>query len=134
MKSYVLHYKNKYPKGHVVSSENALDVYDKDGNYCVALRKNGAGQWVDCSEAEGAVDKHDLAPIPKDSRLYKEEPGSAKIIKDDKFAEREKKYPKFLDKEGRKIMSCEELKKMGFEFDEKQQLTREPAADAATAG
>lgn len=130
MKSYTLHYRNKYPKGHVQSTENAVDVYDHEGNHCVALRKNGAGQWADESAAQGCLDQHDLAPIPKDARLYKEDikegAATGRIVKDDKYDERAPKVEKFLDESNRFVMSCEDLKKKGFEFDEKQRVYREP--------
>lgn len=132
MKSYTLHYRNKYPKGHVQSTENAVDVYDHEGNHCVALRKNGAGQWIDESAAQGCLDKHDLAPIPKDSRLFKEESKdgvmTGRIIKDEKYDERTSKIDQFLDESDRFVMSCDDLKKKGFEFDEKQKVTQSPKA------
>lgn len=135
MKSYTLHYRNKYPKGHVQATENAVDVYDHEGSHCVALRKNGAGQWVDESGAQGCLDKHDLAPIPKDSRLFKEEvkdgAATGRIIKDEKYDERTSKIDKFLDESDRFVMSCEDLKSKGFEFDEKQRCIREPQAESA---
>ena len=71
MKSYVVHYRNKYPGGAVHASESAIDVYDAEGNHCVALRKNGAGQMVCQSKELGCKDAHDLSPIPKDARVHK---------------------------------------------------------------
>lgn len=132
MKSYTLHYRNKYPMGHVQATENAVDVYDHAGDHCVALRKNGAGQWRDESADQGCLDKHDLAPIPKDARLYKEEikdgAATGRIIKDEKYDERRSKVEQFLDDSGRFVVSCEDLKTKGFDFDEKQKVTREPKA------
>lgn len=69
--SHYAHLKNKYPGGHVVASEDSLDAYCADGRYRVALRKNGAGQWVDMSKVLGADDMFCLAPIPKDARVWK---------------------------------------------------------------
>ena len=117
--SFHLHYKNKYPGGQVQSSSHGIDVYDADGNHAVALRADGAGSLVCQSEALGCSDRHDLAPIPKDARLYKMVDG--KIAKDDKFEERSKKLKAFL--RGSKIASCFELGLSNF--DDKQQLTEQ---------
>lgn len=127
MKSYVLHYRNKYPGGQVQASETALDVYDHKGNHCIALRKNGAGQWMDESAAQGCIDKHDLAPIPKDSRLYKED-ALGRFIKDEEFEARAKKVKSFLDDSGRFVLSCDDLKKKGYQFDDKQRVIVLPQA------
>lgn len=70
-KSIVVHYRNKYPKGAVHASDSAIDVYDAEGNHCVALRKNGANQMVCQSKEMGCRDSHDLSPIPKDARVHK---------------------------------------------------------------
>lgn len=120
MKSLIVHYKNKYPGAKVIASEDALDVHLKDGSHAVAMRKNGAGQLVCVSEELGCSDRHDLAPIPKDSRVHKVIDG--KIGRDEKAEEREKSREQFLCKAGLKVRSCEELKAEGFEFDEKQRL------------
>lgn len=71
MKPWVVHYRNKYPGGSVHASETAIDVYNADGEHCVALRKNGAGQMVCQSKELGCKDQHDLSPIPKDARVHK---------------------------------------------------------------
>lgn len=71
MKSLVVHYKNKYPNGRVEASEDKLDVYCSDGVHRVALRKGGDGQLKDQSAEMGAVDGHDLSPIPKNTRAHK---------------------------------------------------------------
>ncbi len=70
-KPYVVHYKNKYPDCQVRTSDSSLDVYSKEGHHLVSLRKNGAGQLVDVSEEEGCEERHDLSPIPKESRRFK---------------------------------------------------------------
>ena len=70
MRSLVAHYKNKYPRGQVQCSDSSLDVF-VDGEHRVALRKNGAMQWVDQSKELGCVDEHDLAPIPQNARAWK---------------------------------------------------------------
>ncbi len=105
MLSWVVHYKNKYPGGKVQASENAIDVYDVQNNHAVALRKNGAGQWVDESEKFGCVDKHCLAPIPKDARVHKVVDG--KVGLDEKHEERIEKRADLL-RGDRKILSEKE--------------------------
>lgn len=70
-KPYAVHYKNKYPDCQVRTSGSSLDVYSKEGHHLVSLRINGAGQLVDVSEEEGCEERHDLSPIPKESRRFK---------------------------------------------------------------
>lgn len=69
MKSWAVHYKNKFPGSQVLHSEESLDVF-KDGEHLVAVRKI-AGSWMDKSEELGCKFKHDLAPIAKDARIHK---------------------------------------------------------------
>lgn len=87
MKSWIVHYQNKYPGGRVHASENSIDVYCSEGNYRVALRKDGNGQWQDVSAEFGASDKHDLAPIPKECRFRKLY-ADGKIANAEEFEER----------------------------------------------
>lgn len=124
MKSLVLHYKNKYPKGQVRFSDDSLDVYSASGEHVIAMRKNGASQMVDVSAEYGLRDSHDLAPIPKDARVHKLVDG--KIGLDEKHEERSKSREEFLcPKHGDRVMSCDEAsKKHGFSFDEKQRLLK----------
>lgn len=124
MMSYIAHYKNKYPGGSVRASDHALDVYTASGEHAVALRKNGAGQWVDESAQYGCSDAHDLSPIPKDSRVHKIVGG--KLGFDEHAEERKDKSKSFLCSKGEKVLSCSELSKQGFEFDEKQRLLKKP--------
>lgn len=126
MKSWIVHYKNKYPGAKVQSSESALDVYLGD-HHVVALRKDGAGGWADHSEEMGCRDRHDLAPIPKDARVHKVVDG--KVGFDELAEERKQKCRRFV-KDGR-VLSCDELKKHGFQFDEKQRVVAEPQAKSA---
>ena len=70
MRSLVAHYMNKYPRGQVISTDTSLDVF-VDGAHKVAMRKNGAGQFVCQSESLGCDDRHDLAPIPQNTRAMK---------------------------------------------------------------
>lgn len=108
---------NKYPGGSVELSDDKLDVWDHEGRHCVSLRKNGGGNWDDVGEANGLPHRHDLSPIPKQSRLYKEING--KISKDDQYADRVKMVESYMD-DGR-VLSCEELQKSGKKrFDSKQ--------------
>lgn len=126
MRNIAVHYKNKYPGAVVEYSDDRLDVYS--GEYhLVALRKNGAGQWVDKSEEIGCMERHDLSPIPKDARVFKEVDG--KISLDEKADERRSLREKFLS--NGKILSCEELSKKGFQFDEKQRLLVAPSKAAS---
>lgn len=120
MESYFVHYKNKYPGCRIFQSEEALDVYTAGGEHAVALRKNGAGQWVDISEKMGCRDRHDLAPIPKDARLFKMRDG--KFSADEAHEERLEKHKAYVCKQrGDVVLSCDELsKKHGKKFDEKQ--------------
>lgn len=119
MKQWIVHYMNKYPDAKVIASENSLDVHLKDGSHAVAVRKNGAGQWVCQSEELGCLFRHDLSPIPKDSRVHKVVEG--KVGHDELAEERKEKRNAYLDKYGR-VKSCEELKSDGFIFDEKQRF------------
>lgn len=119
-----VHYMNKYPGGKVFIADDSLDVYDASGEHVVALRKNGAGQLVCQSEQLGCKHKHDLAPIPKDARLYKMRDG--KVSKDEKFVERIKLREEFLCGDDSKILSCEELKAQGYRFDDKQVVQEKP--------
>lgn len=125
MLSWYVHYKNKYPGCKIFQSEQSFDVYDKDGDHCVALRKSGGGQWVDESAKLGCVEEHCLAPIPKDARVHKDVGGCVAL--DDKAAEREKLKDQFLSPEGHKVLSVAELMKQGFEFDEKQRVIKKPS-------
>lgn len=115
MKSWAIHYKNKYPGAHVQVTEGAIDVYSGDGEHLIAIRKNGFGQWSDESEAFGCPERHDLSPIPRDARIYKEKDG--KIVFDELHEKRREKRQKFLD-DG-KILSIAELSKLGHRFDDK---------------
>lgn len=109
LKSYFVHYKNKY-HGTCHLSENSLDVYDAAGEHCVALRKNGAGQIVDCSKEFGCKDEHDLAPIEQKFRahkLYKD----GNVGKSEEFADRFPVAKEAIAKEG-KIYSEKEWDKV----------------------
>lgn len=128
MKSLAVHYRNKYPGGHVEQSENSLRAYDAEGKLRVRLEKGGDGMMHDMSEADGLDDRHCLAPIPKDSRIHKVRDG--KISRDELADERENLKEEFVDESGR-VQSCEELKKQGYEFCPAQKVTRRPEANAA---
>lgn len=114
MKSYVAHYRNKYPGGRVDFSENHLDAYDKDGTLRVALRIGGGGVLLDKGDELGASDKHDLAPIPKNARVHKLTK-DGKITLDEKAAERKQAVEKLVS--GGKIHSIAEYKEAGAEVD-----------------
>jgi len=70
MKSYIAHYKNKYPSAQIIANDTSIRVI-RDGELLVALDKNGGGQWQDVSEELGALDRHDLAPIERKFRAHK---------------------------------------------------------------
>lgn len=117
MKSLLVHYKNKYFGGEIRQGDDYLDVYDKDGRHCVALRKSGAGMMIDQSKELGCEHEHDLSPIPKDARLWKIKDG--KLAKDEQYDARLKQVEKFM--EDGKVLSCEALEKAEkFKFDSKQ--------------
>lgn len=71
MKSAVVHYKNKYPGSQVHTSENSLNVFSQDGQHLICVEKNGHGQPVDRSAELGLPERHDMSPIPKESRVHK---------------------------------------------------------------
>lgn len=125
MKSLHVHYLNVYPNAIVHSTEDSLDVHTSLG-HAVALRKNGAGQVVDMSKQLGCYSEHDLAPIPKDARVYKlYKDGS--IGKSEEAQERAKLSEKFLCSKTKKVLSCEKLSDEGrFQFDEKGQVIQKP--------
>lgn len=70
MKPWLVHYRNKYPDGAVLETKESIDVFCKSGLHRVALRKTHAG-WQCASKEMGCVDVHNLAPIPKDARVWK---------------------------------------------------------------
>lgn len=57
------HYQLKYPKGRVIATETAVDVFDAQGNHVVAVRLNGAGIWADDSKSYDCKHGHCLAPL-----------------------------------------------------------------------
>ena len=88
-KSYAVHYKNKYPDCKIESSDSSFSVFSKDGQHLIKLAKNGAGQLIDESEEYGCEEKHDLSPIPKESRVYKLY-ANGMIGKSEEYLERKK--------------------------------------------
>lgn len=130
MKSYLIHLKNKYPGAHINYSENGIDVFTDEG-HAISMVKNGAGQFVCRSEEMGCYDKFDLAPIPKESRVFKEVDG--KIALDEKSAERIKARSEFMCDKGIKVLSCHDLKQKGYEFDDKQRVYKKPESKSSNA-
>lgn len=126
MKSWIVHYRNKYPGGRVDVSESALNVFNSDGQHCVSLRKDGAGGLVCVSKEMGCLHEHDLSPIPKDARLWKMDKVSGAIVRDEKHKERSALVEKFMDEEGR-VVSCEALMLADpkIKFDESQRLKQD---------
>jgi hypothetical protein len=122
--SLIVALKNRFPGCKVIASDSSFDVYDGE-EHLVAIRKNGAGQFVDQSAEYGCSEVHSLEPIPKDARIFKVIEG--KIAHDEKASERMDGLKMFMCKKGRKVLSCSELKARGFEFDEKQRITKSPS-------
>lgn len=120
MKSYIVHYRNKYPGGRVDASETSIDAYDSYGRHRVALRKNGAGQWICHSEEFGCLDRHDLAPIPKNSRVWKH-------YKDGKIGPSEEASERFEDSKllhvNGRIPSLKEFQDRGAPVNELGEVT-----------
>jgi hypothetical protein len=112
MLSLIVHYKNKYPKGRVEHSESGLRVYDSQGQLRVALEKNGAGQLLCVSERYGALDRHDLSPIPKEARrikLFGRDGESPRIGHSEEYEERSKAVEEVLkDSDGERVPSMAE--------------------------
>jgi hypothetical protein len=108
MKSWIVHYSNKYPGGRVSSHGQDLDVYDAEGNHRVAIRGG-----VDQSEELGCQDRHDLAPIPKNGRFMKLAK-DGKIIRAEEHDERRPNAEGMAKGNGGKVPSIEELQAAGF--------------------
>lgn len=109
---YHVHLKNKYPEGHVESSDDRIDAYDAKGVHRVALRKNGAGQMVDQSEAFGLEDRFCLAPIPKESRRWKLYP-NGKMALAEEHKERRKAAIDLASESG-KVPSIKEIEEQAL--------------------
>lgn len=117
MKAYAPHYLNKYPGGRVEYSEDKLEAFDAQNQRRVSLRLDGNGRIVDVGSETGASDKHDLAPIPKNARLFKLY-ADGRIAKSEEFSERLESSLE-LKKAG-KILSIDEYKADGgFDIDDK---------------
>jgi hypothetical protein len=118
MKSWIPHYSNKYPGGSIDASDSSFSVKDASGKLRVKLSKDGCGMWKDVGPDFGALDAHDLAPIPKDSRIFKQCPKSGALIKDEASEERTKYVAEHFED---RVPSCKELEDAGVaRFDEKQ--------------
>jgi hypothetical protein len=114
MKSLIVHLKNKYPGAQIQSTETSIDVF-QNGEHVVALRKNGgSGALVDASKDVGARDEFSLAPIPKNTRVWKLNKDNS--IGLDEKAEERKEISKMVAQDG-KILSIDEYKKAGAEVD-----------------
>lgn len=71
MKSWLIHYTNKYPGGRVDVLQRDIVVFCAQGKKRVQLWKNGVDMWVDVSADHLCLDRHDLAPLPKEARAFK---------------------------------------------------------------
>ncbi len=133
MKSLAVHYMNKYPGGQVNHTEHTLDVYDNQGVLSVSLRRDGHGKIVDQSQDLGAIDKHDMCPIPKNSRVHKICAETGRIKLDEKAAER-KKAARAIEVDG-KILSLKEYAALpDYVVDEKGNVTKKAAIPAQAPG
>lgn len=128
MRCFLAHYKNKYPKGRVDFSEDKLDAYDEKGNLRVSLRKGGNGQLMDVGSSVGALDAHDLDPIPKNTRAYKHHKDDS-VAPSEEFAER-LEIAEAVAVKG-KVLSINEYEKAGFKLDDKGNLTDWPKEEKA---
>lgn len=114
------HYLNKYPSCKIEMEEDSIKVFD--GNVLrVALRKNGAGMWSDEGEKEGATDRHDLAPIPKNCRAWKCYHGQrgSTVQPAEEYEQRKPFALQVASQFGGKIPSIIELQKAGWEVDDR---------------
>ena len=130
-KAYAVHYRNKFPGGKVDFTEDKLDAYDSEGNHRVALRVAGNGQIVDVGSEVGASDQHCLSPIPKNARVYKLEKNGC-IGMDEKASERKEVAKKLLV--GGKILSIEQYREMGVDFDQQGNASVPKRASAEDLG
>lgn len=130
MKSYIVHYRNKYPGAKVESSESGLRVYSAEGDLLVALVKDGSGSLKCVSEEQGALERHDLSPIPREARVHKLCKQTSCIKLDEESKKRVDERKKFMSDEFgySKVWSCEELEERGFKFDEKGNCLSYPKA------
>lgn len=132
MKSWIVHYKNKFPGCSVNATENSLDVFGADGTHLVSLVKNGAGQWVDRSEEMGCAKKHCTAPIPRDARVHKLCKVTGNIILDEEAGERVKARRAVMNSAG-EVRTIAEMQAQGHEFDSKGGLVKKAQPQQVSA-
>jgi hypothetical protein len=123
------HLKNKYPGGKIHHGVDAIDAYAADGSHRVAVRKNGAGQWVCQSEAFGLADRFCMSPIPKNARAHKLYP-SGHVAPSEEYASRAPFAASIAV--GGKVPSIAELAKAGGVIDQQGNYSP-PAASPAPA-
>jgi|SRR5579885_1976725 len=87
MKSLKVALINRYPGGRVHSSEHHIEAFDGSGRLRVSVVKDGNGDWKDVSAENGALDKLDLSPIPKETRAMKLA-ADGKIVRSEEHEER----------------------------------------------
>lgn len=114
MKSYAVHYLNKYPGSRVEFTETKLSVFSAVGLLLVAIILGGNGAIQDVGDELGAQDKHDLGPIPRNTRVHKLH-ATGKMGLDEEAAVR-RQQAQALAVDG-KILSIEEYKKLGHSVD-----------------
>lgn len=113
MKSYAVHFLNKYPGGSVDYSEDKLRVYDANGFLVVALALGGNGAIKDIGAEVGARDGFCLSPIPRNARVFKLLNSGA--IGHDELASSRKVSAQLLAK-GNRIESIEFYKSKSDEY------------------
>ena len=124
LKPWIVHYKNKYPNCEVQGDDDTMDII-VDGKVRVALRRNGAGQWVDCSAELGAPDRHCLEPLPKACRfmkLYKD----GTIGKSEEFDDRFPIANKIAGQFGGRVPS--EIQLVKFDKERKEEEAKKASA------
>jgi hypothetical protein len=114
-RSFVVHYKNKYPNATIDHGDNHLRVVYAKGEVLVSIKRGGGGVILDCQKEDFARDPHDLSPIPKNARVYKLT-GEHTIEKDELAAEREPIAKKLAETYG-KVPSLVECKTLKIEVD-----------------
>lgn len=119
-KSFVVHYKNKYPTATIDHSDNHLRVISAKGEILVSIKRGGGGVLVDCQNEDFARDPHDLSPLPKNTRVYKLTADHS-FAKDELATEREPVAKRLFETYG-KVPSIDECKKLKLELDYRDQV------------
>ena len=114
---------NRYG-GHCEATDHELRAYDSKGKLVVYLQRDGNGSIVDKSEAFGLEGRYNLAPIPKEARLWKHDK-AGKLVKTTDHEARKEHLAKFKCSKGF-VKSCEELESEDWSFDSELSVKKEP--------